>query len=153
MRFFITTDDPGHNAVSLGLIAEGLRQADPAYRIVNTHIPDLGELYYGDLFCGEIEISRADEDIFAEEIDEFITLVKYQPDQPNAARVQDVLGKARAMVVIEATWEGEDYEPVLDAIDGVWDWLYAAYPHGLVQAENEGFYDSTDLILEITVHL
>jgi hypothetical protein len=61
--------------------------------------------------------------------------------------VREVLANVKAMVVVEAFWQGEESEATLAKLDPLWDWLFAHY-NGLSQADNEGFYDQSGLILE-----
>lgn len=142
MRYF-TTDT---RDITLSLLEEALRQFDRAYAIINTDVPDIGDLMYGDMQLGIIEINRPGDDIFDDDLAEFRDLVG-KGDSEAQQRVLDVLNTARAMVVVEAQWQGTDAEPVLSRLDPLWDWLFSQYS-GLLQADNEGFYEGDELILE-----
>ncbi len=140
---YITTDA---GDLSLSVIEAALQQMDAAYAITNTDVPDIGDLIHGDTRLGVIEINRPGDDIFEDDVAEFHDLVG-AGDSPAQQRVYEVLDNANAMVAVEAEWPGTDAEPVLAKLDVLWDWLFAHYP-GLLQADNEGFYEGDDLILE-----
>jgi hypothetical protein len=93
-----------------------------------------------------IEINRPGDDIFEDDLAEFMDMVG-KGDLPGEVRVRETLTATRALVVIEAFWEGEDAESTLSKIDPLWDWLFANHT-GLSQADAEGFYDASGLILE-----
>lgn len=140
---YITTED---RDLTLALIESALREMDAAYAVTNTDLPDLGDLMYGETKLGILEINRPGEDIFEDDLAEFRDLVG-KGDSAEQQHVRDVLDRSQAMVVVEAIWQGTDAEPVLSKLDLLWDWLFAHYP-GLLQADNEGFYEGDKLILE-----
>jgi hypothetical protein len=119
---------------------------DPGYSITNIEVDDLGDLLFGTQRLAIIEINRPGDDIFEDDLAEFMDLVG-KDNLPAEMRVREVLVAARALVVIEAFWQGEDAESTLAKIDPLWDWLFANYA-GLSQADSEGFYDQSGLILE-----
>jgi hypothetical protein len=142
MRYIITDEKP----ITLSDVEAALQQIDPAYTIANIEVGDLGDLLLGTQRLAIIEINRPDDDIFVDDLAEFVDLVG-TGDLPAEVRVREVLAAARALVVIEAFWEGEDAESTLAKIDPLWDWLFANFA-GLSQADSEGFYDQSGLILE-----
>jgi hypothetical protein len=137
---------PKGQEITLMLIETALQKMDAVYSITNTDVPDIGDLIYGEMQLGIIEINRPGDDIFEDDLAEFRDLVG-KADTAAQQRVLDVLDQAQAMVVVEAQWQGTNAEPVLSRLDLLWDWLFAHYP-GLLQADNEGFYEGDDLILE-----
>lgn len=148
MRFFVTGDAP----LTIDSIGAALQAQDSAYRVENTVIPDLCELYHGALYLGELEISRPDEEIFHEELNELKALVTMVQDK-NAPRVLDILEHTRLMVVMDAIWQDdteESADEVFGALDPLWDWLFAT-AGGLLHYDTDGFYDADDLILEMNV--
>jgi hypothetical protein len=56
------------------------------------------------------------------------------------------------MVVVEAVWNPEDPDPILDLIEPLWDWLFEQRG-GLLQMDSQGFFNVTDLILEMNVRI
>jgi len=148
MRFFVTSD----TALTIDAISAALRAHDSAYRVENTAIPDLCELYHGALYLGELEISRPDEEIFHEERDELKSLVALSQDA-NAPRVLDALENTRLIVVMDAVWQDdteESADEVFSALDPLWDWLFVTVG-GVLHFDTDGFYDADDLILEMNV--
>ena len=142
MRYFSTDTRP----ITLSLIEAALKQVDTAYSITNIEVDDLGDLMCGDNHCAIIEINRPGDDMFEDDVAEFQDLVG-KADGAAERLVRETLSNATALIVIEALWQGENAEPVLSKIDPLWDWLFANY-QGLSQADSEGFYDQSGLILE-----
>lgn len=148
MRFFVT----GDSDITIDAITQALRAGDSSYRIENADIPDLCELYHGTLYLGELEISRPDEEVFAEELHEFSEIVRVVKGDA-VPRVLQTLENTRLIVVFEAFWEEDNDNAALevfDALDPLWDWLFAAHG-GLLHYDLDGFYDVDDLILELSV--
>mgnify|MGYP005871569493 CR=1 FL=1 len=58
----------------------------------------------------------------------------------------DLMYGDQPLVAAEIFWPGTEAEPVLEKVDRLWNWLFTHYD-GLLQADNEGFYDAHDLIL------
>ena len=142
MRYISTDSKP----ITLSMIETALKKVDPAYAVVNIEVNDLGDLMYADTRCAIIEINRPGDDIFEDDLAEFKNMVG-QGDNPAEERVRVILNQSTALIVIEAFWQGEMAEPILARIDPLWDWLFANY-EGISQADNEGFYDRSGLILE-----
>jgi hypothetical protein len=141
MRFISTSEQ----IITLASIRVALKQIDPAYNITNDEIPDLGDLLYGEVRCGIVEVNRPSEDIFEDDLEAFRDMLK--GDTLAEEQVRQVLNAANAMVVVEAFWEGANSEEILQRIDPLWDWLFTHYT-GISQADSEGFYDLFGLILE-----
>jgi hypothetical protein len=140
---FLSTDE---REITLPMIEAALKQVDDAYSIANAEVSDLGDLMYGTTQLAVIEINRPGEDIFEDDVAEFQDLVGGGAGTAET-RVREVLANVKAMVVVEAFWQGEESEATLAKLDPLWDWLFAHY-NGLSQADNEGFYDQSGLILE-----
>ncbi len=141
MRFISTDERP----ITLAMVEVALKQVDKAYAITNVEINDMGDFLHGDVRCAVIEINRPGDDIFDDDIEAFQQMMR--GDSIVERRIIDVLGNAKSMIVVEAFWEGLSAEPVLEKIDPLWHWLFENYA-GLSQADGEGFYDRSGLILE-----
>jgi hypothetical protein len=139
---FISTDE---QMITLTHIKDALKKIDLAYNISNDEIPDLGDLLYGDVRCAIIEVNRPGEDIFEDDLEAFHDMLK--GDTLVEQQIRQALNTATAMVVVEAFWEGENSENTLQRIDPLWDWLFEHFT-GISQADSEGFYDRSGLILE-----
>ncbi|MCB9457637.1 MAG: hypothetical protein H6671_16750 [Anaerolineaceae bacterium] len=140
---FITTSQ---QAITVPVIAAALQALDPAYTLAGDQVDGIADLLHGETFCGVLEINRPGDDIFEDDLREFRDMVGTGETEAER-RVLAVLANAQAMVAVEAIWLGTDSASVLGRLDPLWDWLFAHYP-GLLQADNEGFYDADDLILE-----
>lgn len=140
---YITTNQ---QAITLPVIAAALQALDPAYTLAGDQVDDIADLLHGETFCGVLEINRPGDDIFEDDLREFRDMVGTGETEAER-RVLAVLANAQAMVAVEAIWQGTDSESALGRLDPLWDWLFAHHT-GLLQADNEGFYDADDLILE-----
>jgi hypothetical protein len=148
LRYITTEEDPP----TLATLRAAFQEIDGAYRVIPSQADEAGaDLFYGELFCGELEINRAGDDLFDEDLAELRLLVHHARGEQRE-RVLQVLDQARALVSMSAVWQGGDPEPVLSRIDPLWDWLFPRYA-GLLQADGDGFYDENGLVLEMRVKL
>ena len=147
MRYITTDSQP----ITLSMLEVGLQAADMSYRIIDTQIENTGDLFHGDVVCGQMEINLPGDGIFEDDIAELKLLVG-TGDSPAEARVRRTLDEAKAIIAVEAIWQETDSETVLEQIDPLWDWLFDRYD-GLLQADNAGFYDRDQLILEMNLKL
>ena len=102
--------------------------------------------YKGDIY-GQIVVNRAGDGIFNEEIEELRELVE-EVEGEKKSEVLSVLAQAKAIVIVRVLWQGRESEETLEKIDPLWQWLLANRK-GLMQAEGEGYYDASGLILEV----
>lgn len=145
---YITTDP---RDITLPILAVALRQIDEAYTLTTSPLDDLADLIHGDVLCGQIEINRRGDDLFDEDIADLQELVEGSGGA-HELRVLDTLANAQTMVAVEATWDGDNSESVLSKLDPLWNWLFKNRP-GLLQADNDGFYDHDELILELNLKI
>lgn len=142
---YISTHSP---ALTIQHIAESLLKQDPKFKIIQSPIESTrAEVLYDELVLGELELNLPDDGIFDEDIEALKEMIEGVGD-PNEQRILETLHRTQFIVAISAIWEGKDSAPVLTKLDILWDWLFDNY-NGLLQADNEGFYDGDDLILEI----
>lgn len=142
---YISTHSP---SVTVPTITDALVKHDSQFKVRQSPIESTrAELLYADQLLGELEINLPDDDIFEEDLEELHDLVEGIGD-PSEKRVLDTLNDAKFIVAVSATWDGKESADVFSKLDILWNWLFANYS-GLLQADNEGFYDSTDLILEL----
>lgn len=142
MRFILT----GSRHVALAEIEAALKEVDDLYTLRHDESLSSGELYYGALYCGVMELTDSDEDLFEDEIESFLENVGPASDEVSTG-VADILRKAQQILAVEAYWEGINAESVLSRIDPLWVWLHE-HRQGIMQADGEGFYDATGLVLE-----
>lgn len=148
MRFIMTGIQP----VLLTDIESALQQIDARYVLIRPEFDETrADLHYGSDVLGEIEINSTGDDIFDEDITDLKDLVENH-DTPEERRVIEALSSANQIIAISALWEGRNSEPTLEKLDPLWDWLFAHYA-GLLQADNDGFYDAEGLILEANLKI
>ena len=148
MRYLMT--DP--QDITLPLLADVLQQVDAAYTIEQT--PDAafieaGLLKYGETVLGDIEINRADDELFADEINALHDELYHELPSEGLTTVLATLKQAVLLLAVEVMWEGDDEDTALQRLDPLWDWLLANRA-GLLQSDGEGYYDRRGtLILEV----
>src|SRR5205823_6245487 len=106
-----------------------------------------GELLYASELYAEIEINRRGEELCDAELVELQERIEGSHG-PHTNRVLAALGAVTAMVAVRVLWQGRDAEATLEKIDPLWKWLFANR-RGLMQADGEGYYESTGLILSV----
>jgi hypothetical protein len=136
MRYILTDD----RSITLEELDVALKAVDSAYAIKE------GELCHGPELYGEIELNHSGEELFEEEIKELQEFVN-DDDSDNRDRVLRVLRAAKAILAIRVLWQGRETEPTLEKIDPLWTWLMANRD-GLLQADGDGYYDRTGLVLQ-----
>ncbi|HRF94511.1 MAG TPA: hypothetical protein PLZ51_04935 [Aggregatilineales bacterium] len=152
MRYFIPqTAQP----TTLTAIHEALKTIDPLYAIqIDSTDPSFGELFFGERNLGEIEINHKDDEIFEEEIEDFLELLTYHTDAKKEGVIQTIQATGH-MVAVSAVWENgnaDDADFVHDHLDPLWDWLDTQYD-GMLHCDADGFYNGQTLILEMNVRI
>ncbi len=146
---YITTDA---RPVTLDALERALKEVDQGYAIARTAFDDTtGDLSFREGLCGVVEINIPGDDLFEEDITELRELVAGSHGAAEH-RVLDTLNNAKAIIAVEAIWQGSDSEATLASIDLLWLWLFEHFP-GLLQADNDGFYDQNGLILELDLKI
>jgi len=134
-------------AVTIKELKTTLIAIDKKYKVIEAQIEATrGELLYQNMLLGEIEINQPDDGIFDDDIEELIDLIS-DSGQKNEAKIINSLKNATFIVAVSALWEGKDSDQTLAKLDALWDLLFEN-KHGILQADNDGFYDQTGLILE-----
>lgn len=141
-RFFVADAKP----LDFVVVQSALQEIDSHYTVIVDSLTDTAQLFYESEYLALVEINGADDEIFHDDLNEFYDLIGHD-DGEAEVRVRKVLANAQKIVAVEAQWSGEDAEPVLSRIDPLWDWLFMHHD-GLLQADGEGFYDSSGLILK-----
>jgi hypothetical protein len=145
LRFILTDDE-----IDLETVGSALTDTDPGYAITEVHHEPVEHgllTYQGDLY-GQIEVSRIEgpED---EELQELRDDVE-ESGSPKSKRpmVLQLLKEAKAMLVVQVLWQGREMEATLEKIDPLWEWLFTNRK-GLLQADGEGYYNPSGLILKV----
>jgi len=138
MRFFVEDGKP----LTFEELSSGLRGIDPAFRIEAD-----GEVYRGDRLLGQAEISATGDELFQAEIDEFVEKIE-DTEEDGKAELAGRLKQVTAVLAVEVLMQGRTLAQTLDLLDPLWAWLLV-HRRGLVQADGEGFYEGTELILAL----
>ena len=138
MRFFVEDGQP----LTLDELSSGLRGIDPAFRIEAD-----GEVYRGDRLLGQAEISATGDELFQAEVDEFVEKIE-DTEEDGKAELAGRLKQVTAVLAVEVLMQGRTLAQTLDLLDPLWAWLLV-HRRGLVQADGEGFYEGTELILAL----
>jgi hypothetical protein len=135
MRFFVEDGQP----LSLSELATGLRAADPAFRLAED-----GELSHGEQLLAELEVNTRGEELFDEELEEFLELAGESETPAGRALARRLKGTS-AILAVQVLWGGRSSDATLGLLAPLWDWL-REHRRGLVQADGEGFYEGDALI-------
>lgn len=138
MRFFVE----GERVPSEEELAELFDDAGAGFRLAD------GVLYRDDEDYAVIEVNRRGDELFDAEIAEFRGVLAAVGEGPGRARVAQCLDAASAVVAVQVLFGGRDADETLEALDPLWDALFEDYG-GLLQADDEGFYDADDQVLEL----
>jgi len=148
LRYICTTT----TTLSLKQIENALKQQDSTFKITPDPIdPLIGDLHQGAYHCGEIQLNVPDDDIFEEDIEDLRELVE-DSGQSGEQQVMDTLDAAKLIVAVNALWQGGDPSVTLDRLEPLWDWLFANHP-GMLQADNEGFYNASGLVFKTNLKI
>ena len=145
MRFVLTED----SHLDLPTIESALQAHDSQYHLQieeGAKTPS-ADLYFGNDLYAELEINRPGDGTFDEELEE---LLEFLEDAGDGARqrVEESLSGAKAIIAVRVLWQDRDTEETLDKIDPLWVWLFETR-EGLLQADGEGYYDRTGLVLSV----
>ncbi|MCK6577071.1 MAG: hypothetical protein L6Q98_03075 [Anaerolineae bacterium] len=120
------------------------RRRDSQFSIrVEAAAPTNGELLHGSSVLADIEINRPGEQIFDEDITDLIEMLEGIDEAGD--RVVARLGMVKIMVALQLTEEGH---ASFDLIDPLWDLLFETCD-GLLQVDDEGYYDSEGVVLAL----
>jgi hypothetical protein len=136
---FIATDQ---TETKLSTLEQALKELDAGYSIAAS-----GELKHGDDLYGVVEINLPGDGLFDGEIGELKEFV----EEVRGRRRGDVLktlDEARAIIAVQVLWEDRQPEATLQRLDPLWQWVIS-HRKGLLQADGEGYYDHSGLILKV----
>jgi hypothetical protein len=135
---YIATDEKD---ISLPEIEQALQAVDSRYSVRD------GDLKYGDDLYGQIEVNRPGDGIFDEEVEELKAELEDTKGK-GKKKVETALQNAKAIIAVQVLWQDRETEETLQKIDPLWEWLFANR-QGLLQADGEGYYDTSGLILRV----
>lgn len=135
---YISTDE---QEISLNDLEAALKLLDSSYTISD------GIIQYGEDLYGEIEINPRGSELCDEELDELQDFLENTKSEQKE-RVVETLRKATAIIALRVLFQGRNPEQTLEKLDPIWQWLFTN-SSGLMQADDEGYYDKAGLILSV----
>jgi hypothetical protein len=141
MRFVSTSDQP----VDISELTTALAEADPHYNVETSEDEATFLLSYAGHTFASVEINHPDDDIFSEEVAELLESLG-EESGPETDQVVAAMQRATEIVAFQILIGDGEYD-TYELIGPVWEWLFANY-QGLLQADEEGFYDVNGLLLQ-----
>jgi hypothetical protein len=143
---YVSDDDRETN---ISIVERALRALDAKYGVEkDTAATNIGELTYDGEVYGSIEINESGEELFEEEIEELKENIGDISDR-KAKTVIQALTNAKTIIAIQVLFQDRTIEETLIRIDPLWNWLFDNRK-GLLQADGEGYYGKSGLVLEET---
>lgn len=142
---YITTDEP---SVDFNELESVLRGIDSSYSLERDPEDETeAEILNGGEIYGVAEVNVPGDGLFEDEIGELIEFVE---DVEGTAKTQVIEGlkNAKSIFCVQVLFQGRSTEDTLAKLDPVWNWLIES-KSGLMQADGEGYYDRTGLLLEV----
>ena len=132
--------------VTLAQLEAALREIDSQYSIpvIREQPSEVGYLLYRGSQYGELWIDRPPEEEELEELREDVEESKGR----KKLTVLRALEKATAIVAVCVRYQDRGVEETMVRIDPLWEWLFNNRK-GILQADGEGFYDQSGLILKM----
>ena len=96
---------------------------------------------------GHVRLNVPGDGLFEEERDELIEFAEVG-NEAQKRRVIETLRTAREIVAVQVLFGSGDTDWTLDCLSPLWTWLQSNR-RGLIQADDEGYYDGHDLILPL----
>jgi hypothetical protein len=142
---FISDDEKD---ITLSFIETALREIDSNYAIDrDTETDSEGDLMYDGGVYGEIEVNRPGDGLFDEEIGELKECAE-NAEGEHKEKVLTLLNRSRTLVAVRVLHQGRSDEETFQKLDLLWEMLFR-HRSGLMQADADGYYDASGLILEV----
>lgn len=128
--------------ISLETLHKELQSVNPQYSV-----DESGDLKLGDSVLGAVEINVPGQELFEEEIEE---LKEFVEDVRGWKKMEVIktLTAAKAIVAVQVFSGGQNSTEVFEKLMPLWDWL-KVNRRGLLQADYEGYYNKSGLILKV----
>jgi hypothetical protein len=142
---FIFDDDRN---VSLSELEFALKDTDESYKLDRDESDETEAiLMFGDEEYGQVFMNLPNDGLFDEEISELIEFLEDTKGE-NKQKVVNTLQNSKQLLCIRVLDQGRESEETLIKIDPIWKWCFENRK-GLMQADLEGYYDASGLILEV----
>lgn len=140
LRFLITDSGP----LDLDDLTAALKAVNRKYRL---DLEDgTGELRLGSEVVGQLRLATPDDETFEDEL-AMLEEAASEGTGKGEARVADALATVQTILAVEVPGKVHGRE-ALESLDPLWDYLFNNR-EGLLQADNEGYYDEDGLIFEV----
>jgi hypothetical protein len=141
MRYIVADDRP----VTLEDVRTALGEAGGPYEVDGEETE--ATISYGGHRVGHLTLNTPGDGLFDAERDELVVFAD-DGEGRGKERVLETLRTARGIVAVQVLFGDGNSERTLAAIDPIWRWLHANR-RGLLQADDEGYYDRHGLILTV----
>ena len=136
---YISTDN---TEMTTSVLQQALKEKNPEYSLAES-----GEVKCGDEVYGAVEINRPGDGLFEEEIEELKEFVEDVRGKRKADVVK-TLDSAKAIVAVQILFGDRQAEAAIRKLDPLFEWLIVNRK-GLLQVDDEGYYDQTGLVLKV----
>ena len=136
---YISTDS---TETTMPVLQQALKERDPEYSITES-----GEVRRGNEIYGAVEINLPGDGLFDEEIEELKECVE-EVRGKRKADVIKTLDSAKAIVAVQVLFGDRQAEAAIRKLDPLFEWLIVNRK-GLLQVDDEGYYDQTGLVLKV----
>jgi hypothetical protein len=144
LRFIFNNDEK----VSLSELEIALKDIDEDYKLDRDEDDETEAiLMFGGEEYGQVFMNLPNDGLFDEEIEELIEFLE-DSEGENKQKVLNTLQNSKQLLCIRVLDQGRESEETLIKIDPLWKWCFENR-NGLMQADLEGYYDASDLILEV----
>jgi len=141
MRFIVADDRP----VTLADVRTALRDAKAHYDVDGDEAE--ATVSFNGHRVGHLTLNVPGDGLFDAERDELVEFAE-AGNGPGKGRVVEMLRTARSIVAVQVLFRDGNTERTLRALDPLWHWLQANRL-GLLQADDEGYYEGQKLILAL----
>jgi hypothetical protein len=145
MGYYFRYLTQAEHKITIKTIEKAFQKPNSHYQIHHSVISNYADLLHLDTMIAHIEINTPEDEIFEDDIHE-LTAAIGQPQNAFEQTILKQIQQANTLIATEAIWQGTKRSNTLDKLDPLWTWLFQNYP-GILQADGEGFYDSTGLVI------
>ena len=145
MRFIA----PDNSNLDISSLEKALQAVDNRYRLAadKSGPPLSADIFHGSERYGQLKVDTPGDGLFEKEIKELRKLLE-ETKKGNVKRVATGLVNAKAIVVVQVLCQDRETGETLERIDPLWEILFQQHD-GLLQADGEGYYDTSALILAV----
>ena len=143
---FITTEKKPSSIGELNALLQ-TRKANWNLEIEEASKRPSADIKFGEHLLGELELNQPGDGLFDEEIEELLEFIE-EDCKGDRSRVENLLRNATAAYVVRVLSQGRESGETLEYLDVFWEVLFQRHD-GLLQADAEGYYDDSGIVLEV----